>query len=273
MTKLIKIFLIFLIIFPPYKIYYFIQVKVLDPETREYFDNHLFLIDKIKLLNCGRFEYYFQILKHKVMPLIHRKKTVEKFALLDNIEEQKKFYKNRFSNKRFKTMFKLFFSEKTMSRLGRDKDYFKYNSDSLVDHLTERVKLGFDNNLNSKNPYMQYVLLNTFKAMPMYLEKENYEVIKSRLDRLEIRYCSFDDVLLENEKYDLMNLSDIFEYMPNEIMREMENKTAKILNTDGIVMFWNMVNDREMGNELNKIDTSLVNDRCFYYKAFFAYKK
>lgn len=245
----------------------------LDKDVRDYFDNHIYLISDIKLLNCGKFEHYFQILSKKVMRIIHRRKTIEKFFEFDNLKEQKTFYSNRFRNYRFNMMFKIFFSKKVMSKLGRDKAYFKYNKSPLVNHLNKRVEIGFSNNLNKDNPYMQYVLFNTYIAKPMYMIKENFNVIKSRLDRIEIRQCSYDEILKENHKYDLMNLSDIFEYLPEESMPSYETRTASILNDKGKVIYWNMVNDRKMGNILREIPSSIEHDRCFYYKAFYVYEK
>ena len=45
----------------------------------------------------------------------------------ETLEKQKDFYNRKFNNLRFKLMFKLFFSKVVMKKLGRDKDYFKYN--------------------------------------------------------------------------------------------------------------------------------------------------
>ena len=99
----------------------------LSIEARRYFDDRKYLIADVKLVNCGRFEYYFSIFKNKILPLIHNKDSIEEFMGAKTQEEQTAYYQKTFCNRRFNFMFKIFFSEWVMKKLGRDKDYFKYN--------------------------------------------------------------------------------------------------------------------------------------------------
>ena len=118
----------------------------LDRETRRYFDGHIYLISDVKLVHCGRFEYYFSIFKNKILPLIHKPQTIEKFMTATTQEEQNAFYKKNFCNRRFKWMFKLFFSEAVMKRLGRDKEYFRYNDKPLAEMLKGKFEKGIYHN-------------------------------------------------------------------------------------------------------------------------------
>lgn len=255
-------------------LYYYNQIKkYLGNDALLYFDKNIFLIEKVKIVNCGRFEYYFQIFSKKVLPLIHSKKNIDKFMNCDSLNEQIKFYQTKFNNLRFKLLFKIFFSKFIMKKLGRDKDYFKYNKGSLSKELKNRIELGLFNNLNKNNPYLQYVIYNKFIEYPLYLQKENYEIIKANIDKLVIKNCSLDDELNSQTKYDLMNLSDVFEYMSNDLMKSYEEKINNCLADKGRVIFWNMQNTREFRNELTKIDVSIKNDLAFYYKNILVYEK
>ena len=112
--------------------------------------------------------------------------------------EQSDFYFKKFNNLKFKLMFKLFFSETVMKRLGRDKDYFKYNTESPEKMLKEKFENGVLNNLNKENSYLQYVVLNEFKELPLYLKEENFNIIKNRLEHLEIKLCDFESFIKED---------------------------------------------------------------------------
>ena len=81
------------------------------------------------------------------------------------IEEQKEIY-IKFNNKRFIKLFNIFFSQKIMSKLGRDKAYFKEIKVDLASNLKSRIDLGFNNVLNKDNPYMQYIVLGKFITLP-----------------------------------------------------------------------------------------------------------
>lgn len=247
--------------------------KYLNEEVMSYFDSHLFLISEVKLVNCGRFEYYFNVFSKKILPLIHSKKTIDKFMNCESMDEQISFYKRKFNNFRFKLMFKLFFSKYVMKKLGRDKEYFKYNKGSLSTELKQRFELGIYNNLNKYNPYLQYVIYNKFIELPLYLKKENFEIIKANIDKLDIFNYTLEDVLNKNEKYDLMNLSDVFEYIDNNEMKRYEHKIYESLNQKGRIIFWNMQNERVFTKKFKEIDVLLENDMAFYYKNILIYEK
>lgn len=253
-------------------IYYKIR-EYLDSDTVCYFDTRKYLIDEIKLVNCGRFEYYFSIFKNKILPLIHSKSTIEKFMTAKTQKEQDEFYRKKFNNLRFKLIFKLFFSESVMKRLGRDKDFFKYNNGSLSNMLKSKFEIGISNNLNDQNPYLQLIVFNKFKALPPYLEKENFDIIKSRIDRLEIKKIDLKSQLNSDEKYDFMYLSDVFEYMSEEETQIISKDVYNSLNFGGQVIFFNMMNKRRLTSPLKEMRLNQDKDRAFYYTSCYLYLK
>lgn len=247
--------------------------EYLDEETRGYFEERSYLIDDVKLVNCGRFEYYFSVFKNKVLPLIHSRETVEAFMRAKTQKEQNDFYRKKFNNVRFRLMFKIFFSETVMKRVGRDKKYFKYNRGSLADMLKGKFETGIYNNLNVNNPYLQYVVLNEFRSLPPYLIKENFEIIKQRIDRVKVKKSDFQTEIKSGEKYDFMYLSDIFEYMSEDTTRELSADIYDALNTGGQALLFNMMNERRLAPPLQEEKLNQENDRAFYYTACYSYLK
>lgn len=247
--------------------------EYLDEDARAYFDSHIYLISEIKLVNCGRFEYYFSVFKNKVLPLIHSKKTVDAFMNAEDMSRQREIYYKSFNNLRFRAMFKLFFSEAIMKRLGRDKEYFKYNKGSLSALLKRKFEVCVDNNPNLNNPYLQYIVLNRFSALPIYLRRENFDLIKRNIDKLTIRKAEFSQIVSEDEKYDFMYLSDIFEYMDASVMEEMSRSVSEALTEGGEVLFFNMMNPRRLGAEFKEFKIDQTHNLTFYYTDCYLYKK
>ena len=245
----------------------------LDGDTRRYFDGHLYLITQIGLVNCGRFEYYFSVFKNRALPLIHSKRTIEEFMSAETLEEQRGFYGERFDNLRFRLMFRLFFSEAVMKRLGRDKEFFKYNQGSVSALQKRKFESCIKNNLNRENPYLQYVILNRFDSLPVYLRKENFELIKKRIDRLTIKKTRFEDEIKECEPFDLMYLSDIFEYMDGSVMPSMTQSVTEALRDGGEVLLFNMMNPRRLGAPLTETELDQTHNLTFYYSKCYLYKK
>lgn len=246
--------------------------NTLDKEVKDYFDAHLFLINEVKLVNAGKFEYYFQVFAKKVLPLVVSKKHIKEFAEVNDLLKQQEIYRKYINTLRFRLMFKIFFSKKVMKKLGRDKEFFKYNKGSLSKDIKTRFDKGIAYVSNGSNPYLNYVLLNQYKALPFYLQEENYQKIKQNIDNINICYANFDE-MIENENYDFMNLSDIFEYMPESVMSGYSKLISRALNKHGRVAFWNMVNTRKL--ELTRINQKedLEKDRALYYKDYLVYKK
>lgn len=243
----------------------------LEPEVKNYFDSHLFLIE-IGLVNCGRFEQYFHIFRNIVFPLTCGNRNIKKFAAAETIEEQREIYRKKINTKRFKFMFKIFFSKKVMAKLGRDKKFFKYSRESLSQILKVRVDTGFTNVLNRTNPYYGYVLNTYYPELPYYLQKENFYKIKENLDNITVEHKRFDEMFVQ--KYDFMNLSDIFEYMSDKVMDDYMQKIQNHLNEKGIVAFWNMMNVRSFPywQRING-KQDYIEDRAYFYRDFLVYEK
>lgn len=247
--------------------------KHLDDQTRDYFDSHIYLISDTGLVNCGRFEYYFSVFKNKVLPLIHSKKTVSAFMSATDISKQRELYRKSFNNLRFRLMFKLFFSETVMKRVGRDKEYFKYNKGSLSSLLKRKFEICTENNLNSNNPYLQYIVFNKFSALPVYLQRENFEIIKRNIDKLTVRKAEFSQSIGNGEKYDFMYLSDIFEYMDASVMDKLSTSISDSLTEGGEAMLYNMMNDRHLTADLKETKIDQTNNLTFYYTGCYLYRK
>ena len=87
------------------------------------------------VIHDGKFEGYFRLFRERVLPLIHRRKTV--VALLDEKDEEarKAFYRRTWNNLRWRLLFRVFFSRFAMGRLGRDPEFFRYVEGSVAERI------------------------------------------------------------------------------------------------------------------------------------------
>ena len=160
-----------------------------------------------------------------------------------------------------------------MKRVGRDKEYFRYNEGSLSALLKRKFEVCVENNLNSHNPYLQYIVFNNFSALPVYLKRENFEFIKRNIDKRSIKKADFSQAVNEGEKYDFMYLSDIFEYMDTSVMEKMSNAISNSLTDGGEVMFFNMMNPRRLTGCLKETKIDQTHNLTFYYTDCYLYRK
>jgi S-adenosylmethionine:diacylglycerol 3-amino-3-carboxypropyl transferase len=160
-----------------------------------------------------------------------------------------------------------------MKKIGRDKEFFKYNKGNLPAMLKGQFENCIYNNLNKDNPYFQYIAFNKFKCNLPYLDEQSFEIIKSRVDRIKIKKIQFEDQIKSGEKFDLLYISDIFEYMSQEKTDQLTPYIYNSLNECGQVLFFNMMNTRRLyGDFLEELVDQRYN-RTFYYKAFYSYIK
>lgn len=250
----------------------------LSLQSRYYFENNSEII-KNGIIHQGKFEHYFQIFANKIMPLVHNQKNLTELFLPKSVQAQKLFYDKTWNNWRFKALFKVFFNKFVMGRLGRDKEFFKYVDTAMISkNIKERADRALRDVPTWNNPYVNYILLNNFDyTLPHYAKEENFNIIKQNIDALEIRTGTINDVAKNSGmKFDGYNLSDIFEYMDEDLFKNISLQLLSTANKGAKFCYWNMMVPRriseilpenfEYKQELSK--DLYLKDRAFFYNDF-----
>ncbi|MCL2847488.1 MAG: BtaA family protein [Firmicutes bacterium] len=250
----------------------------LDSEVIKYFNERIDLIDKIKLINCGKFEYYLNKIRTNAIRFCISKKKISRFINIE-INEQKKYYLNKINKFRWRFITKKFFSQKIVEKLGRDKENFAYANDDLFSKIHNRMLLCFDNVKNDENIYLQYTVYGRFIALPYYLQPQNFAKIKANIDKVEFVLGDLKTVASLQKQFDFFNLSDIFEYMSEDEARENEHLIEAVANERARVVFWNMMIDRQFKSENfepfdeAKVQEIYEKEMAYYYQALRVYTK
>lgn len=229
---------------------------------------------------AGKFENYFRLFRTRMMPLVHRRKTVDALLRGGSPEEREAFYEGRWNTWRWRLLFKVFFSRFVMGRLGRDPAFFKYVEGSVADRILARTRHALVALNPAENSYLHWILTGTHgAALPWALRAENFEKIRSRLDRLEWHELSLEAFLqrdLTAEKRVVkFNLSDIFEYMSAQNTAALLEQLANASAPGGRLAYWNMLAPRRRPESLasrlaphEDLEQALfANDKAFFYSA------
>lgn len=253
--------------------------QYLSIESKYYFSQNLQIIQD-GIIHNGKFEKYFKYFAKYIMPLVHNQKNLTELFLPKSVEAQKIFYNTTWDNWRFKMLFKIFFNKFMMGRLGRDKEFFKYVD---VVAISKYIKQRADNALTTiptwNNPYVNYILLNNFDyALPHFAREENFKIVKQNIDKLHIKKGTINDVAAEvGIKFDAFNLSDIFEYMGEDVFKKVASDLIEVSNKNARFAYWNMLVPRRVSEILpDKVrlleDLSkdlYKKDKAFFYNNFF----
>lgn len=231
--------------------------------------------------SAGKFERYFEVFRKKVLPLAHTKKRVAALLEARDAGERMRFYEEVWNNRRWRWIFKVFFSRTVMGALGRDPEFFKYVEGSVADRILARTRHALAVLDPSVNPYLHWILTGTHgAALPEALEEGNFPKIRKALEEGRFRVVSSPlEALLAAEperRYGAYNLSDIFEYMSEENTADLLGKIAGASVPGARLAYWNMLAPRSrpesMADRLVSMEEEgvrlLSEDRAFFYSRF-----
>ena len=257
--------------------HYFKIKDKLSPKVQEYFVENSGAIIK-GIIHSGKFENYFHIFGEKVLPLIHSKKVRQELLKKKTREERIAFYDKTWNNLRWRMIFKIFFSRAVMGKLGRDKAFFRYVNVNVPEHILEHTKYAITELDTSENSYLHYIINGKYDdVLPVAYRKENFEIIKNNIDRLELLSESVETFVARDEveyvsKY---NLSDIFEYMDDSQMQMIISQMLTKTKKGGRIAYWNMLADKRASKYFDSLEYKeelsnalLKKDKAFFYSKF-----
>lgn len=250
----------------------------LQQATQGFWDQHLDLINQ-GIGHGGKFERYFALFRRYLLPLIHRRRTIDTLFNSKSPEQRHHFYDRQWDNWRWRLLFKLFFSRRAMGRLGRDPQFFRYVQGSVAERLMQRAEYALTELDPRHNPYLQWIVNGNYDTeLPHYLRAENFQLIRERVGRIEIRQCSLDEFLHNDAANEVnkYNLSDIFEYVSGDEYQQLLEKIIERAPTQARLAYWNMLVPRQRPTTMRAYirplqdlaDTLFARDKAFFYSRF-----
>lgn len=227
----------------------------------------------------GKFERYFRLFRRRVLPLAHGRRTVEAVFEPRDRAARERFLDERWATWRWRLLLKLFFSNFTMGRLGRDPAFFAHVEGGLADHVARRIRHAVVDLNPRENPFLHWIFFGTHRAaLPLPWRAESFDLIRDRLDRVEMRLGPIETALEPGEKANGHNLSDVFEYMPPAAFARIYAKLLEGAAPGARLVYWNMMAPRRgadlaetAGRVLRRADLEQAGaamDKAFFYSEF-----
>jgi S-adenosylmethionine-diacylglycerol 3-amino-3-carboxypropyl transferase len=229
------------------------------------------------ILHAGRFERYFRLFRRGVLPLVQSRGTVRRYLGARSLDEQREVFERRWDNRRWRLLFRLFFSRTLLGHLGRDPSFFEHVDVERVGAcFLERAERAFVTLPVQDNYVGEYIVTGGYSGahgLPDWLRPESLPVLRERLDRLRLVQGDLFEVLASERGFDAFNLSDCFEWMSP---REAEVAYARVLDAarpGARLCYWNLLVDRRrperfatrvIDDEALARELSAI-DRCFFY--------
>lgn len=218
----------------------------LSTDARQYWDQHSELLYK-GIIHEGKFEKYFKLFSHKILPFIHSTTDIETLLSPKDEIAQRRYYEQEWNTWRWRLFFKVFFSKVVMGKLGRDPEFLKEVNVPVGDYIFKKAARHLKRVQAQQNPFLRYNLTGDFGGLlPHYLQADNFNKIKTTIEHLQIRQGFAEEVCSEFGSFDGMNLSNIFEYMDKSLFRSTAEKLLANLNDKGRMAYWNLMVPRRI---------------------------
>lgn len=226
---------------------------------------------------AGKFEAYFRLFRRRVLPLVHGRRTVQELLRGKTAADRHRFYDREWNTRRWRLLFRIFFSRFVMARLGRDRSFFKYVEGSVSDRILERARYALRELDPSENPYLHWIVTGTHaRALPLALRAEHFDAIRARLDRVDVHLGSIESFLEADRgrsRFNRFNLSDIFEYMSEESAETLMRRLVDASRPGARLLYWNMLSPRQRPESLRGVveplgelaDSYFRQDKAFFY--------
>ncbi len=249
--------------------------RLLAPQERVFWDARGAEIAQ-GIGSIGRFERYFELFRRRVLPLVHSTDTIAELTRSRPASQRDAFYRGTWNNLRWRLLFRLFFSRFVMGRSGRDPELFRYVEGSVASRILARTKHALTALDPAENPYLCWILYGDHRhALPVALRPQHFDCIRDNLDRLHWQQASLADYLAAEPaaRFDLFNLSDVFEYMSEaEYTRQLET-LLKAASPGARLVYWNMLAKRSRPRSLATslspktalAQTLHARDKAFFY--------
>ena len=259
-------------------------VQELSPEARQYWLGREDLVQQ-GLLGLGRYERFVRAFR-TLLRLIQGRRRIE--ALFDERDQQARveFFENKWNSWAWRLLFKAFFNKAVLSRRGLSPEYFTFDdgSTSFADSFARRTRHALTELSVRDNPFLAQYTRGAYldeEHLPDYLRKENFDLLRSRLDRLVLEQ---NDVrsLVERfgpSAFDGICLSNVFELMSEAETQDILQKLASCLVPGGRMTLRNLMIPRAVEGELARqlvrdeplSRALLFKDRSFVYRSFQVY--
>jgi len=223
--------------------------SVLGDAGKSYWDSQSEKIDQ-GIIHCGRYEQYMRLLRVWLRRMIGET-TIRQFFEVESTGERAELFQRKWENVWWWIFTRVLLSRTTMTLLF-DKVFFRYldTSFSFGSHFARRTRHALTELPMRENYFLSYILLGRYYSeeyLPPYLRKENFDLIKSRIDRIGIvtDSCEHFFTRLPAGSITKFNFSNIFEWMSSEAYEHLLRETVRVGSDHAFLTYRNLLVRRE----------------------------
>ena len=258
------------------------QVRDRLPEgARAYWDDNVPTI-AFGLLEAGRLETYIAGFARDHLPELWPDDLFDRLLDAPSLKAQAALFEAEGLTADFEHRFRWYFGREMMARNGRDPAQFVHVKGGDVGlWFFTRFCWACTHTSLCDNFYVQLFCSGRYRdlsAGPAWLRPRNLRRLRGLVDRVEVVTGELESLLEGSPvgRFSKANLSDVFEYMSEELSERFFGVLATTLRRGGRVAFWNLLVPRTVPEALHdrlrplpELSRSLwTRDRAWFYRDF-----
>ena len=230
----------------------------------------------------------------KQLRFLKGNETIENLFKCNTVEEQARYFYKHIYGLPWRFFLNFYFNKYLVKlelcfRLIRE---YPYRRERLPEYLRYIQKVSYPKNHLNKiesiftnhpiqnNYYASLLLLGRYlneDFFPPYLKKESFDILKERIERIQIKTSSFKEVLmnLPNNSITKFNLSNVFDWMDNKEFEQLLMEISRVGKNGSRFFYLTTRNDRSVPNYIETIQLEkqfavqlLEKDRTMLYSNF-----
>ena len=249
---------------------------LLSKDAQFFWHHHTHLIEKGVIMQ-GKFERYFSFFRGGILPFVHSKSAIHKLFSEKSEHDQEIFYNKKWNNRRWRTLFKIFFSKYVMGKYGRDPEFLKEVKVPVSEFIFNKAEKHLMKQQAQHNLYLHHIMTGHFEPQyPYYARREHFETIRKNLDKFFMYKGYAEDAIKKFGSFSAFNLSNIFEYLSVDVTKNVAGGLYKGASRDARFAYWNLMVPRRLSSllpdefvydeTLSKMMTE--RDAGFFYHSF-----
>ena len=237
---------------------------LLSEPAAEFWDHHQALLGR-GALACGVSEQFISMVVKVVKLFIHSRAKIERLLSLQSLEEQRAFFDREWNTRRWRLLFPALLNRWTFNRTYDPAFFREVENPSFAAHFQRLLEHALCDVPVRSNYFLHQMLLGTYPhavpdGTPPYLERTKREVLRTRLDRLELVDAGYAEYLATraDSSVDGFALSNICEWLDQTGIDRLFEEVIRVGKPGARMCFRNFVGHTEIPGHFRN---SIIEDR------------
>ena len=225
---------------------------LLSGRAVDFWDAHQSMLER-GALACGVSEQFISMVVKVVKLFIHGRRKIERLLSLESLEQQREFFDREWNTRRWRLLFPALLNRWTFNRTYDPAFFREVENPSFAAHFQQLLEHALCDVPVRSNYFLHQMLLGTYPnrvpdGVPPYLERTQREILRTRLDCLELVDGGYSEYLAtqEDSSIDAMALSNICEWLDQTGIDRLFEQVVRVSKPGARMCFRNFVGHTEI---------------------------